>query len=64
MPEKVNAMYSILFKVFITIVIAFLLDNPEWVGRWEAKQDIAYDSFMSDYYATTDIDCDCTEDLQ
>ena len=48
----------------VTVVGAFILDNPEWAGRWEAQKDIAYDSFMSDYYATTDLDCDCTVELQ
>ena len=39
-----------MFKLFIAVVIAFLLDNPEWVGHWEAQRDIAYDSIMSEYY--------------
>lgn len=64
MTERVNAMYSIVFKIAIAALIGFLLDSPEWVGRWEAQKDIAYDSFVSEYYATTDIDCDCTVELQ
>ena len=46
----------------VTVVGAFILDNPEWAGRWEAQKDIAYDSVMSEHYV--DIDCDCADILQ
>lgn len=62
MTERVNALYSIVFKITIAALIGFLLDSPEWVGRWEAQKDIAYDSVMSEYYA--DVDCDCTEAVE
>lgn len=32
--------------------------DPETVGYWEARRDVAYDQIMSEYAA----DCDCTEE--
>lgn len=39
---------------------AWIADNPEMVGHWQANRDIAYDSIMMEYVA----DCDCTESLE
>ena len=53
------------FAIFILTVYIFSVMisarlNPEWVGHWEARKDIAYDSIWGEYI----MDCDCTEPLE
>lgn len=48
------------FKMWIVVLTALALDNPDWIGHWMAQKDIAYDSIWSEYVA----DCDCTESLE
>ena len=37
-------------KVTIATVIVFIFLNPEVVGVWNAKKDIAYNSYMDLHY--------------
>ena len=37
-------------KVIIATIIVFTLLNPEVVGVWEAKKDVAYNSYMDVVY--------------
>lgn len=53
------------FAIFILTVYIFSVMisarlDPEWVGHWEARKDIAYDSIWGEYI----MDCDCTEPLE
>ena len=43
-------MLNYAIKVILATVIVFLLLNPEVVGVWDAKKDIAYNSYMDLYY--------------
>jgi hypothetical protein len=43
-------MLNYAIKVTIATVIVFILLNPEVVGVWNAKKDIAYDTVMEGYY--------------
>ena len=37
-------------KVIVATVIIFILLNPEVVGVWEAKKDVAYNAYMEVVY--------------
>jgi len=37
-------------KVTTATVIVFILLNPEVVGVWGAKKDIAYETYMGEHY--------------
>ena len=43
-------MLNYVIKVTIATVIVFILLNPEVVGVWNAKKDIAYNSYMDLHY--------------
>ena len=43
-------MLNYAIKVIIATVIVFILLNPEVVGVWNAKKDIAYNSYMDLHY--------------
>jgi len=43
-------MLNYAIKVILATVIVFLLLNPEVVGVWDAKKDIAYDTFLGEHY--------------
>lgn len=43
-------MLNYAIKVIVATVIVFILLNPEVVGVWNAKKDIAYDAVMGEHY--------------
>ena len=44
-------MLNYAIKVIVAALVAFfLLLNPEVVGVWDAKKDIAYNSYMDLHY--------------
>lgn len=50
---------AIILFLFYTLCIMFWVRlQPEQVGVWQAKVDIAYDSVWGEYV----MDCDCTEE--
>ena len=59
-------MLKIVRDVMITVAMAqlivgyWLVRNPEFVGHWKAKTEIAYYSIMDEYLA----DCDCMPSME
>jgi len=41
-------------KVIIATVIVFILLNPEVVGVWKAKKDVAYNAYMDVHYGSNE----------
>jgi hypothetical protein len=41
-------------KVFFAVGFLFLWLNPQMVGVWEAKKDLAYDSYMDVHYGSNE----------
>lgn len=59
----VHAVIVIARDVYIAILVGtaiFSLADPEAVGTWLARRDVAYDQVWIEYMA----DCDCTEPLE
>lgn len=43
-------MLNYAIKIIFATVLSFIILNPELVGVWNAKKDIAYNSYMDLYY--------------
>jgi len=53
--------FAIFLLVMYVLTVAITARiNPQWVGRWLAQKDVAYDTIWMEWVS----DCDCTESLE
>ena len=52
--------FNNILKFIALIFIMSFISNPESIGRFEARMDIAYDEIWGEYV----MDCDCAESLE
>jgi hypothetical protein len=43
-------MFSNTIRLFVLLLLTILWRHPEAVGVWEAKKDIAYETYMGEHY--------------
>ena len=58
--QDLNIIFNLIYKFILFVAVMTVLTNPEIVGEWEARKDVAYDSIWSEWI----MDCDCTEALE
>jgi len=57
--SDLDIIFNIMYKFILFVAVMTFLTNPEAVGEWQARVDVAYDSIWMEWVS----DCDCTESL-
>ena len=55
-----DIIFNIIYKFILFVAVMTFLTNPEAVGEWQARVDVAHDAIWSEWI----MDCDCTEALE
>jgi hypothetical protein len=58
--SDLNIIFNLIYKFILFVVAMTILANPEAVGEWKARMDVAHDMVWMEWVG----DCDCTETLE
>jgi hypothetical protein len=58
--SDLNIIFNLIYKFILFVAAMTILTNPEAVGEWNARMDIAHDKLWMEWVG----DCDCTEPLE